>query len=172
MCDALHVEADAQAAALLGCLLSTNAARIQTPRERGALVSGASKEKEEDKESAYLRVKIASTCNLEATALGELPHRTTHTLREDARVGSQPSLSVKQSSITRKLIERRWLVPVYRLDAVPMAWDCAVCQKLFSISTDEAQRTSSVLPPAHVAWEFRLHNCDLQLARHYPDPSL
>jgi hypothetical protein len=68
-------------------------------------------------------------------------------------------------------MERRWLMPVYRLNDAVMAWECAVCGKLFSISVADAEHTASRFPPAYIEREFRLHNCELQLSRHFSETS-
>jgi hypothetical protein len=62
---------------------------------------------------------------------------------------------------------QRWLVPVYRLNNSLMAWECAVCGKLFSISVADAERAATHLPPPHIEREFELHNCELQLSRQF-----
>ncbi len=69
------------------------------------------------------------------------------------------------------MISRRWLVPVYRFKALPMAWACAVCGKLFSRTVEEAQQATSPLPPDYIYREFEIHNCELYL-RHFPDPDI
>jgi hypothetical protein len=69
-------------------------------------------------------------------------------------------------------VERRWLIPMYRLNNCPVAWVCAVCAKLFTISLEESAEASHLLPPPHVKGEFRLHNCELQLRQHFPDLAL
>lgn len=72
-------------------------------------------------------------------------------------------------SISRAWLDRRWLLPVYRLNNSPMAWECAVCGKLFSISVMDAEASGTLSPPPHIDREFRLHNCELQLRRQFSD---
>lgn len=64
-------------------------------------------------------------------------------------------------------VERRWLMPVYRLNNSLLAWECAVCGKLFSISVADAESSATRFPPAYIEREFRLHNCQLQLSRQF-----
>jgi hypothetical protein len=73
--------------------------------------------------------------------------------------------------MSRALVDRRWLIPVYRLDTFPIGWECTVCSKLFSISAEEVAKATDLFPPAHVEREFRIHNCELQM-RHFPEPDL
>ncbi len=68
------------------------------------------------------------------------------------------------------MLRRRWLVPVYRLGTALMAWECAVCGKLFSLSLPEAEQQSSQRPPWHIEREFRLHSCELHLGSRFLDP--
>ena len=68
------------------------------------------------------------------------------------------------------VVEGRSLLPMYYLNNSPVAWMCAVCRKPFSISVDEAAKATGLLLPSHVEGEFRLHNCELQLRRHFPQP--
>ena len=68
-------------------------------------------------------------------------------------------------------VERRWLMPVYRFNNSVMAWECAVCGKLFSISVTDAERAPTSFPPAYIEREFRLHNCELQLSRQFSETS-
>jgi hypothetical protein len=63
-------------------------------------------------------------------------------------------------------IERRWLMPAYRFGNSPMAWQCAACGKLFSISAAEAQ-SATQLPPLYIEREFRLHSCELHLCERF-----
>ena len=70
--------------------------------------------------------------------------------------------------VPSRVVERqRWLVPVYRLNNSLMAWECAVCGKLFSISVADAERAATRFPPPHIEHEFELHNCELQLSRQF-----
>ncbi len=62
---------------------------------------------------------------------------------------------------------QRRLMPVYRLNNSVMAWECAVCGKLFSISVADAERAPTRLPPPHIEREFELHNCELQISRQF-----
>ncbi len=71
-------------------------------------------------------------------------------------------------SISRAGVERRWLTPAYRFGNSPMAWECAVCGKFFSISVEEAQ-SAAQLPPPYIEREFRLHSCELQLCDRFSD---
>ncbi len=79
---------------------------------------------------------------------------------------------MKSLYLPRCLVERRWLVPIYRLHTVPMAWECAVCGKLFSLSLPEAEQQTSQRVPWHIEREFRLHSCELHLGWRFPDPRL
>ena len=58
---------------------------------------------------------------------------------------------------------------MYRLHETPMAWKCAVCGKLFSITVQEAVQSPTQLPPPYLEREFRLHNCELQLLGRFYD---
>jgi hypothetical protein len=73
--------------------------------------------------------------------------------------------------ISRAGIEGRWLMPAYRFGSSPMAWQCAVCGKLFSISVAEAKE-SAQLPPPYIEREFRLHSCELHLCDRFSDVEL
>jgi hypothetical protein len=63
----------------------------------------------------------------------------------------------------------RWLTTVYWLNEHPLAWECVVCGKLFSISIDEAERATDRLPPSHIESEFNVHSCDLELEKRLPN---
>jgi hypothetical protein len=75
---------------------------------------------------------------------------------------------MKVFSISRAGVERRWLMPAYRFGNSLMAWECALCGKLFSISVEEAQ-SAAQLPPPYIEREFRLHSCELQLCDRLTD---
>jgi hypothetical protein len=64
-------------------------------------------------------------------------------------------------------VEKRWLRPAYRFSNSLMAWQCAVCEKIFSIAVEEARSTAQ-LPPPHIEQEFQLHSCE----RHFLTASL
>jgi hypothetical protein len=66
-------------------------------------------------------------------------------------------------------VERRWLVPLFRLNNSVMAWECAACGKLFSISVADAESAATPFPPPHIGREFELHNCELQLSRQFSE---
>jgi hypothetical protein len=70
---------------------------------------------------------------------------------------------MKLHSISGGVYDWRRLMPAYRLHETPMAWKCAVCGKLFSITAQEAVQSPARLPPLYLEREFRLHNCELQL---------
>jgi hypothetical protein len=70
---------------------------------------------------------------------------------------------MKLHSISGSVDNSRWLRPVYHLHETPMAWKCAVCGKLFSITVQEVAQSPAQLPPLYLEREFRLHNCELQL---------
>ncbi len=53
-------------------------------------------------------------------------------------------------SISRAGVESRWLRPAFRFGNSQMAWECALCGKLFSISVEEAQQSDVQLPPAYI----------------------
>ncbi len=59
-------------------------------------------------------------------------------------------------------------MPAYRFGNSLMAWECALCGKLFSISVEEAQ-SAAQLPPLYIEREFRLHSCELQLCGRFSD---
>jgi hypothetical protein len=76
------------------------------------------------------------------------------------------------SSLSRALLDRRWLVPRYRLYNSLIAWECSVCAKLFSLSVEEAEQADSLQPPPCIHREFRVHNCELHLGQCSPDADL
>ena len=59
-------------------------------------------------------------------------------------------------------------MPAYRFGNSLMAWECALCGKLFSISVAEAQ-SAAQSPPPYIEREFRLHSCELQLCGRFSD---
>jgi hypothetical protein len=79
---------------------------------------------------------------------------------------------LKVLSISRTAVDRRWLIPAYRLNIFPMAWECTVYGKLFSVPLTEAEQATDPSPPTHIEREFRLHNCELQFRRHFHDQDL
>ncbi|MBV9610730.1 MAG: hypothetical protein JO187_14295 [Acidobacteria bacterium] len=66
----------------------------------------------------------------------------------------------------------RWLSTAYWFNRRPIAWECVVCGKMFAISADEAEHASNLLPPGHIQSAFNMHNCELELAKRVPEPSL
>ena len=76
---------------------------------------------------------------------------------------------MKLFPMSRAGIERRWLKPAYRFSNSLMAWKCAVCGKIFSISVAEAEASGTQLPPPHIEQEFRLHSCEIQLRDRFSD---
>ena len=76
---------------------------------------------------------------------------------------------MKLFCICRAALERRWLMPAYRFGNSPMAWECAVCGKFFSISVEEAEASAAQLPPPYIEREFRLHSCELHLCERFSD---
>ncbi len=73
--------------------------------------------------------------------------------------------------ISRAGVERRWLMPAYRFSNSLMAWQCAVCGKIFSIPVAEAKQLAQ-LPPPHIEREFQLHSCELHLFDRFSDIEL
>ncbi len=47
---------------------------------------------------------------------------------------------VKSSFLPRRVVKRRWVVPLSRFRAAPTTWECAVYNKLFSLSLKEARQ--------------------------------
>jgi hypothetical protein len=92
------------------------------------------------------------------------------TEREDGPEPCSPRevLGLKVSSLSRALLDRRWLVPRYRLNDSLIAWECSVCAKLFTLSVEEAEQADSLQPPPCIHREFRVHNCELHLGAVFP----
>ena len=65
-------------------------------------------------------------------------------------------------------VEKRWLRPAYRFSNSLMAWQCAVCGKIFSITVEEA-RSAAQLPPPHIEQDFQLHSCERHLFDRFSD---
>jgi hypothetical protein len=78
---------------------------------------------------------------------------------------------VRVFAISRADVEKRWLKPAYRFSNSLMAWQCAVCGKIFSITVAEA-RSAAQLPPPHIEREFGLHSCELHLFDRFSDVEL
>jgi hypothetical protein len=64
-------------------------------------------------------------------------------------------------------VEKRWLRSASRFSNSLMAWQCAVCAKIFSITVEEARSTAQ-LPP-HIEQEFQLHSCERHLFDRFSD---
>jgi len=64
----------------------------------------------------------------------------------------------------------RWLTTAYSLNGHPLAWQCVVCGKPFTISIDEAERAIDLLPPLHIESEFNVHSCELEFEKRLPTP--
>jgi hypothetical protein len=62
-------------------------------------------------------------------------------------------------------------MPAYRFGNSPVAWECAVCGKFFSISVAELE-SATQLPPQNIEREFQQHNCELQLSDRFSDVEL
>jgi hypothetical protein len=75
-------------------------------------------------------------------------------------------------SVVYPAVAQRRLIPVFRLDSVPIAWECAACGKMFVLPLQEAYAQWFRLPPPHIDREFRIHNCELHLRESYVAPDL
>jgi hypothetical protein len=62
-------------------------------------------------------------------------------------------------------------MPAYRFGNSPMAWQCGVCGKLFSVSVAEVE-SAAQLPPPYIEREFQLHSCELHLCDRFSDVEL
>lgn len=71
-----------------------------------------------------------------------------------------------------KFKQLRWLSTAYWFNRRPIAWECVVCGKMFAISADEAEVAPNLLPPGHIQSDFNIHNCELELSKRLPGPSL
>lgn len=60
-------------------------------------------------------------------------------------------------------IETRALIPSHLFRSSVLAWQCSLCQKMFCISPEEAEKREAITPPAYVEQAFRVHNCVLVL---------
>jgi hypothetical protein len=78
---------------------------------------------------------------------------------------------MKLFPISASGVEKRWLRPAYRFSNSLMAWQCAVCGKIFSITVEEA-RSAAQLPPPHIEQEFQLHSCELHSFDRFSDVEL
>jgi hypothetical protein len=61
----------------------------------------------------------------------------------------------------------RALLPSHLYLSRVLAWQCSVCQKIFTLTVEEAERHYGVAPPGHIDRAFAMHKCEVVLVARY-----